>query len=379
MQEHNHLRMTDKSEGRGTRVCGLCPLHIRVVVIGLETLLDLDQVHENIAWYHASLNSHGLRVRAHVKGHRLAQVTAAQIIQGASGVVAQTAREARHHLSRTTASSVVLARPSMEDWRLRAAAGLSMEFNPFGIEVIVQVSDFPALQILSREAWRIRTCVRVRLEVEVGADRGFSDEHEVLTAAEFIRHSGFLTLEGLSGYYSPADKAEVETWAHHARQAARLLVGMAQVVRDADIDVPTVSVGGTLNGLYASGIPGITEITAGAYALGDAIVASRSAIVPALIIRAAIGATPGTLEPSAKQVLAATFNDWDEAITITTPSLEPLVQDTWPTAVEAGSIITVIPSHICPLMLQSLEIKVQSEGRPLPSAWTPQILTELQQ
>jgi D-serine deaminase-like pyridoxal phosphate-dependent protein len=340
----------------------------------MRVVVDREQVENNIAWYHEAVRVHGPVVRAHVKGHRLPEISRLQINHGAVGIVAQTAREALHHARAAEVPSVVLARPVTEPWRLKAYAEAADALRECGTTPIVQLCDREAVDALDAHARNTGARLAVRLEIEVGADRGFRSEAELLAAARQVQASQCLELEGVAGYYSPADAVEVEGWAHHSRLAARTLVASAEALRSAEIDCSTVSVGGTLNGLYAGAVPGVTEISAGAYALGDSVTAARSGCVPAITVHTEPDDGPQSARRAA-EAFAETGNDWEPMVTATTTELR-IVQ---PDAIASHSEARVlVPAHICPFVMQPLEYEVAERAVATAGRWSPALLPEQQ-
>lgn len=338
----------------------------------MRVVVDREQVEKNIAWYHGAVCAHGPVVRAHVKGHRLPEVTRLQIGHGAVGIVAQTAREALHHARATPIASVVLARPVTEAWRLRAYAEAAPALRSCGTTPIVQLCDQGAVDALEEHARSAGTRLGVRLEVEVGADRGFSRERALIAAARQVQASDSLELDGVAGYFSPADATEVEAWAYHSRHAARRLVAFAEALRSAGIDCSTVSVGGTLNGLYAGAVPGVTEVSAGAYALGDSVTAARSGCVPAITVHT----EPGEGLQSARmaaQALSETGNDWDPTVTATTTELQVVQPDALACHSEPH---VLVPAHICPFVMQPLQYEIDERAVTTTRRWSPALLPE---
>lgn len=339
----------------------------------MRVVVDRDQLERNIAWYHETVWAHGPVVRSHVKGHRLPEITQLQIAQGAVGIVAQTVREALHHARATPLESVVLARPVTESWRLQAYAEAATALRSFGARPIVQLCDHRAVDELEKHARSAGTQLGVRLEVEVGADRGFSSQSALIEAARWVQASDCLEFDGVAGYYSPADATEVEAWAYHSRRAAGRLVAFAEALRSAEIDCSTVSVGGTLNGLYAGAIPGVTEVTAGAYALGDSVTAARSGCAPAITVLTEPEDGLQSVHMVA-QALSETGNDWDPTVTATTIELRVAKPDDLSSR---GEPQVFVPAHICPFVMQPLELEVTEHAVSSVQHWSPALLPEL--
>jgi D-serine deaminase-like pyridoxal phosphate-dependent protein len=338
----------------------------------VRVLLDHERLSANLVWFHRTVAAHGLTLRAHVKGHRLAQVTSRQMAAGASGIVAQTAREALHHVTVAGVADVVIARPTEEPWRFGVYASVARDLQTAGARTTVQVASRSAIAVLADEASRAGIELGVRLEVDVGAERGLAVS-DVVAAARDVTGASRLRLEGVAGYYSPVDALAASRWAHGARAAAHRLVEAAHAIRDADLECAVVSVGGTLNGLHASGIPGVTEISAGAYALADASVASASGCAPALGIEGDVD--DGVLERAAVDLLSGSWNEWDPSTTATTPELVPADPDScW-----GSPSVRLVPAHICPVMMRVGHVDVTSAaGREPYTRWTPVLLPEVE-
>jgi D-serine deaminase-like pyridoxal phosphate-dependent protein len=232
----------------------------------VKVIVDDDRVRGNIQRCHGIAERAGVRLRAHVKGHRTAEVAALQLAAGAVGVAVGHAREAAFY-AEAGAESIVVAYPwpEAEDWRLAGFARLARD-----ISLIVHVGRAEDARALDRAAAAAGAHLDVRIDVRTMPNRPTPRTADIVALAQTIDGLGRLRLEGISRYYGVEDDAEALRWRQALREHAELLVATAEAVRSRGIACETVCLGGTPALLAAADVTGITEVCSGAYAFGDA-------------------------------------------------------------------------------------------------------------
>lgn len=75
--------------------------------------------------------------------------------------------------------------------------------------------------------------------------------------------------DGVTGYPAPETAAEIRDRDRLGHTYAWQLVAAAEAIRARGIPVPVVAMGGTATAAGASGVDGVTELCAGAYATYD--------------------------------------------------------------------------------------------------------------
>ncbi|MGW7520196.1 alanine racemase [Streptomyces sp. NPDC054796] len=213
--------------------------------------VDAGQVRGNIAAFHARAR---VPVRAHVKGHRTLEIARMQREAGARGIAVTRAALARRYLA-AGCEDIVVAWPWRDPEVLAAFVALAPD-----CALSVHVEDVETVGVLGRLARRHGVSVGVRLPVEEGTD--------VHALARAVDATPGLTLDGIVGYLDLRSPEEAAHCSASARGLALGLVGTAERLRADGHACPVVALGGTP--CVDAAVPGVTELGAGAYALGDA-------------------------------------------------------------------------------------------------------------
>lgn len=222
--------------------------------------VDTARLDANIRRFHESVP---LPIRAHVKAHRVPEVTSRQLAAGATGVAVQFAREARAHLA-VGAQDVVLAWPWEQHWRWRQLAELAGECR-----LAVHVTGSEAIAGLAAAARETGTALGIRIQLDGGAGRGVTPE-DAITLARQVAGAQGVRLDGVTGYAALTTPEAAGDAPRNGRDLAKLLVETAEVIRADGHECPNVCAGGTPTAQAAAAVAGVTELCAGAYAFADA-------------------------------------------------------------------------------------------------------------
>jgi D-serine deaminase-like pyridoxal phosphate-dependent protein len=204
-----------------------------------EAYVDVGRLRENVREYHEAAP---VPVRAHVKGHRTAEVARLQMAAGACGVAVTRVSGTSAYLD-AGIGDVVVAWPWRDPALLDRFAALATRCR-----LSVHVDAAETVPVLSRAAARHGVTLGVRIQ---------ADAPGALTIARLAADSPGLTLDGVTGYQPITTKEDAER-----------LVELAARVRRSGLPCPVVALGGTPS--IDVVVPGITELGAGAYALRDA-------------------------------------------------------------------------------------------------------------
>ena len=244
---------------------GQGPCHVR-------THLDLSRVQGNVDRFHAQVAAQGhVQIRSHVKGHRTVEVALRQMAAGAAGIAVTQLAQARRYVA-AGITDVVVAHPWTEPWRWRLIAGLAARAN-----VSAHVTTVAAVHGLGAEAAAAGVTVGVRLQLGTAEDVTAVPDRELLAVAAAAAAEPALRFDGVTAYQGLATADDASRRADVGRAAARHAVRVAEEIRRTGLACPGVTVGGTPTAEGALSVPGVTEICAGAYALGDAGLAAIGA------------------------------------------------------------------------------------------------------
>src|SRR5690606_37856877 len=104
------------------------------------------------------------------------------------------------------------------------------------------------------------------VEVRVRIDLRHASAEAVPALGKLAADTPGVRLDGVTGY-SPLETTEqLRDREGVGRRYAEQVVAAAEQLRDAGLDCPVVSIGGTPTALGAASVPGVTELCAGAYA-----------------------------------------------------------------------------------------------------------------
>jgi len=293
--------------------------------------LELSKLDANIARYTARAREAAVALRAHIKGHRVPEITARQMKAGAVGVSLQSAAEARAH-ARAGARDVVVAWPWRDPWRWSLFAELARTN-----EVSVHVDDPAVVPGLAAAARAARTRLGVRIEVDTGQNRSGVAPQSAVALARSVHDESSLRLDGVTGYAAISTADEAKSRFELGRRHAELLVGVADELRRAGLPCPVVSVGGTPTLAGALSVAGVTEVCCGAYALLDSGLA--------VLGECELDDVAVSLGDADADLLTGADQAWQPGVTMN----------------RIGQS-TVLPAHICPLVAKRPLLRVLRDG-----------------
>lgn len=280
--------------------------------------VDTDRIAANIAAFHARA---AIPVRAHVKGHRTLEIARMQREAGARGIAVTRPQLARHYLTGGF-TDIVAAWPWRDPQILDAFAELAAD-----CALSVHLDDVTAVESLDVAARRYGTRAAVRVQIDGGTD--------VTAVAEAVDRAHSLSLEGIVGYLDIETPDQATHRQALARTLAASMVETAGRLRADGHPCHTVALGGTpcVDAL----VPGITELGAGAYPLGDAgLVALGVLTGEDIAVR---------VDPGGESLLAECGQAWHP--------------DPWVRRPDGA----LVPTHICPLLLNVTELHTHTGER----------------
>ena len=216
-------------------------------------LVDLDKVEANLARAQAYADEHGLRLRPHVKTHKLPEFARRQVALGAIGITCQKLGEAE----------------AMAD------GGLADIFLPYNIIGAGKLDRLAALhgrvalsvtadsaETLAGDAARFEAAkpLAVLVECDTGAGRcGVQTAEEAVALARLIDAAPGLRFGGLMTYPPRGGEQATEAWLRDAKAA----------LAAAGLTAEVISSGGTPGLMRAAETPAATEYRPGTYIYSD--------------------------------------------------------------------------------------------------------------
>jgi D-serine deaminase-like pyridoxal phosphate-dependent protein len=238
-------------------------------------LIDLDKVEANLARAQAYADRHGLRLRPHIKTHKIPELARRQVGLGAVGITCQKLGEAEvmadHGLDDMLITYNLLGRAKLERLaalarRVRVAVTADAETVAEGLGEAARAAGLPPLPVL--------------VECDTGGQRcGVQRPEEALALARAVERLPGLRFGGLMTYPARGGTAATAAWLEEAKH----------LLARGGLEAATVSTGGSPDLYRAHEVPAATEHRPGTYVYSD---------------RAQAAWGLGTLEDCALRVLA---------------------------------------------------------------------------
>lgn len=330
-------------------------------------VVDLDRVERNIAEMSGAAAAHGVRLRPHIKSHKIPQLMRMQLDGGAIGVTCATLREVETMVD-AGCPSVTLAYPLLSSDKVDRLLELR---GRAGIRVTIDSVESAAL--LGNAAGA--TPLDVLLEVDTGHGRlgrppgGPSIE----LGLEIARVPGVR----LIGVSSHAGHAYAATGAADlvkiAADEAEDLVRTSDELRRHGIGVEEISVGSTPSARAGFGL-GITESRPGTYLMNDATmvrlgVATHEMCAAFVLATVISRPTPERVVVDAGTKMLSSDgvgrDDWVQVLR--RPDLHPVFlseehgvfhADDPSVAPAIGDRVLIVPSHVCTMMNLADEVSL---------------------
>jgi D-serine deaminase-like pyridoxal phosphate-dependent protein len=229
-------------------------------------LIDDAKMRTNIEKMAGIAQERGVRLRPHVKTHKIPKIAGQQLESGAAGITVAKVSEAEV-MADGGIRDIFVAYPLVTESKIRRAIRLSRG----GVRLVVGVDSLEGGKRLSRVAALEDHELEVRLEVDTGLRRtGVPFEGAVELAAE-IAALGKLRLSGIYTYRGAVLESGVPTLdlERAGLEEGKLMTSLADRMRDRGIEVEDVSLGSTPTARYAGEVEGVTEIRPGTYVFYD--------------------------------------------------------------------------------------------------------------
>ncbi len=223
-------------------------------IADLETpvpVVDLDRVERNLRAMQDYCDRHGLKLRPHIKTHKLPHLARRQVDLGAVGITCQKLGEAEV-MADAGLEDILISYPLIGPAKALRLAALARRAR-----MSVALDSAMALDTAAAAAAASGADIGVLVEFESGAGRvGVATVAEALALARRVLAAPGLRFDGLMTYpLGPAAAGFVA----EARDAFAA-VGIA---------IRTVSGGGTPTAWTAHEVPGVTELRVGTYVYHD--------------------------------------------------------------------------------------------------------------
>lgn len=234
-------------------------------------LIDIDRIRKNAVRISDIAKRNNVRLRPHVKTHKCIELARIQTAGHDGAITVSTLAEARA-FAKHGFTDITYAVPIE-----RGKFGDAIEILQGGVKLNLLTDDAETVMELNESAGKAGVKFDVFVKIDCGTHR-VGVEPQTTEAMEIPRHiaesanlnfAGILTHAGHS--YNVETKEEILEVARHERDIMTELAGR---LRDAGIEVPTVSIGSTPTISTVDNLDGIDEIRPGNYIFYDAFQAT---------------------------------------------------------------------------------------------------------
>lgn len=225
-------------------------------------VIDLDIANENILRFQQYASSHSLRVRPHIKTHKLPALAELQIAAGAIGITCQKISEAEAMAAGSSAiKDILITYNIVGSEKLQHLKALARRVK------LTVVADSATVVDGLAAAFRTEAePLTVMVECDTGANRCGVPTAEAATALALRIHSTpGLVFGGLMTYPPIGAAAAVEAFMTEGKRRIEAL----------GIEVPVITSGGTPSMMHAADAPVTTEYRPGTYVYNDRSLVAR--------------------------------------------------------------------------------------------------------
>lgn len=334
-------------------------------------LVDLDVAQANIARFQAYANAHGLKVRPHIKTHKLPAVAEMQLAAGAIGITCQKVSEAEAMIAGSDAiRDVLITYNILGTEKLRHLRALADKVN------LSVVADSTTVARGLSDAFADATKpLTVLVECNTGANRcGVSSPEAAADLAGDIAALPGLAFGGLMTYPPAGGEAAVERFMRTAKD----------LIASRGLSVPVITSGGTPSMMHAADAPVTTEYRPGTYVYNDRSLVSRGVATwddCALVVLATVVSVPSenrAIIDAGSKVLTSdllgltghghVLGRDDIAIDQLSEEHGRLVSS-GPIGLKVGEKVRIVPNHACVVTNMVDALVVKGAGRATPTVW----------
>ena len=230
-------------------------------------IVSLPRMQRNIERMQRRANALGVRFRPHVKTSKCAEVVAAQVAAGATGITVSTLKEAEHFFGLGVTD--ILYAVGMAPHRL----GQVLDLRQRGCALQILTDSVESARAIVEFGRTHGHAFEVLIEVDTDGHRsGIKPGEPALLEVGQVLHVGGMRLAGVLTHagssYELDDASAIAALAEQERAGCVLA---AERLRAAGLPCAVVSVGSTPTALEAATLAGVTELRAGVYVFFDLV------------------------------------------------------------------------------------------------------------
>lgn len=227
-------------------------------------MVDGVKLEMNLSRMAHDANSLGVRLRPHIKTHKMPHIARRQVELGADGITVAKIAEAEVMAS-AGVSDIFVAHPIVVGHKIRRALELSK-----GVRLTVGVDSLAGAKKLSEVAADEGRAMNVRLEIDTGLRRTGVLLEEAVELAHKIDRLENLRLSGIYTYRGAfLNGSSTLDFRSAGRDEGEVMSRLTDEMRSQGIEIQDVSVGSTPTAKMAAKGQNVTEIRPGTYAFYD--------------------------------------------------------------------------------------------------------------
>lgn len=260
-------------------------------------VLDLEQLHKNIAKVHSFFQGQTAKIRPHIESHRCPTIAHQQLAAGGTvgGISVTTVGEAEV-FAQAGIADISVANEVVTPQKISRLCALAHQ-----TKITVAVDNADNVKALSEAAQAAGVTINVVVDIHTRLERcGVEPGQPAVDLAKTIAQSQGLQFAGLMAYEGAIIAGSPEELSAQSKTWIQPVLDTREMVEAAGLNVAVVSVGGTHNYEIAGAMSGVTEVPAGAYALMDH---RYSATRPGLKSAAKVMATVTSLPEPGRAIL----------------------------------------------------------------------------
>ena len=311
-------------------------------------LVDIETVKSNISKFQNHCDGQGLKLRPHIKTHKIPKFAKWQIEAGAVGITCQKVSEAEAIISEGEIKDILITYNIIGDKKLGRLHNLSKK-----VKLSVVADSFQCLEGLSQRFQHGTEDLNVLIECDTGAERcGVGSPDDTLPLVDRIKQLPGLSFGGLMTYPPVGNASRVNSF---------LSIAKGKIEENGNL-VRTISVGGSPDMWNSDKIPIANEYRIGAYIYNDrSLIVRKTCTVNdcALTVLATVISTPNPnraiIDAGSKVLTSDLFGleGYGEIVGNSSLIISQLSEEhgcitaNMPTRLNIGEKIRIIPNHAC--------------------------------
>lgn len=227
-------------------------------------IIDSHRVARNIADMAETAKTYNVKLRPHIKTHKIPKFAKQQLEAGAAGITVAKVGEAEV-MAENGIDDIFIAYPLVVPSKIERAIELSRQ-----IRLSLAADSLAGAELMSDLALEHGVKLRVLLEIDTGLNRTGSSPQAAVELASQIDAMPGLDLVGIFTFKGAVyeGKSTLDRKAAGLEEG-RLMADLATQMREQGLAIEHVSVGSTPTAEYAAQVEGVTEIRPGTYIFYD--------------------------------------------------------------------------------------------------------------